>query len=286
MMKKIFMFSILSIFITCFKSNAYTNSYNTKDLYNYNYYWTGGYKDFPPTSVSFSSDGKVIVLDFTAKTITKNNLSKAYLDLNLVESNNVSLDDTTYFTQSTDKYFVSSEVDSYSGVEKFLKVINRKNKTEVILKAHTAEIYDYTFSPDGKFLVSVGADFNVFLWSYKEFDKTEVENNKKSQKLIAKKQEEKYAKEQKIYTNKVNKWRRTIKSGDYCSYGLIIEVKGSVAKVQTTDYITQHYTEWKEENVWDKNIKAYVWKHVPKNQSSGSSVSIEKWFRIDELYPQ
>lgn len=152
-----------------------------------------------------------------------------------------------------------------------IKVYSKSKNKSISLNAQDNGIYGIKFSPSGKYLVSIGNySRDLFLWKEDEYGYEKIALNQKQA-------EKKY----KEYLSKVGKWRKTIKSGDYCSYGLIIDVKGEVIKVQTTDSIANNYTQW--EDIYDYDLKKYIRK--PKTVYSSNSVSVEKWFKRSDLYP-
>lgn len=61
--------------------------------------------------------------------------------------------------------------------------------------------------------------------------------------------------------------------------GLVIEVRRLLAKLQTTPDIVNPYTEWLPQ------YRKYDTGYVSEQRSSSSSLLIEKWMKIDELFP-
>jgi len=70
-----------------------------------------------------------------------------------------------------------------------------------------------------------------------------------------------------------------IQPGDETTYGMVIEVKKPLVKVQTTQYIVNHYTEWKT-----KYNEYGVYKD-PEAASQTNAIPVEKWFRVTDLFP-
>lgn len=71
-------------------------------------------------------------------------------------------------------------------------------------------------------------------------------------------------------------FRNNLRVGDSSSEGTIIEINRPMAKVQTSQAITHKYTRW-EDGQYGK---------VPKEATETNYIPVEKWLRIDELYPK
>lgn len=66
---------------------------------------------------------------------------------------------------------------------------------------------------------------------------------------------------------KLNKFRKLIQLGDDTNYGVVVEVKGSLVKIQTNDSQCS-------QRDYDGNCKNWI------------NTPVEKWFKRSEVYPQ
>jgi hypothetical protein len=86
-------------------------------------------------------------------------------------------------------------------------------------------------------------------------------------------------KERERYLERTKHFRLGIKAGDETTFGMVIEVKYPLAKVQTTQYVVSHYTEW------TTKYNSYGSYKDPEAVSQTNSIPVEKWFKISDLYP-
>jgi len=86
-------------------------------------------------------------------------------------------------------------------------------------------------------------------------------------------------KQKKEFLKKTTRFRNNIQIGDETTYGMIIEVKKPLAKVQTTTYVVSHYTEWKTK------YNQYGSYKDPEVATQSNPVPVEKWFKITDLFP-
>lgn len=82
------------------------------------------------------------------------------------------------------------------------------------------------------------------------------------------------------YRNKTKLFRKNISLGDETTYGMVIEVKKPLVKIQTTQYVVNHYTEWKTKyNQYGGTYKD------PELASQSNPMPVEKWFKIEDVFP-
>lgn len=98
------------------------------------------------------------------------------------------------------------------------------------------------------------------------------------QQQVAAEERQRAAAEQ-AYQDQTARFRRQLQTGDETTIGLVVEVRRPLAKLQTTQEIINHYTEWLPQ------YREYGTDYVPEQRSSSSSLPVEKWMKIEELFP-
>ena len=93
---------------------------------------------------------------------------------------------------------------------------------------------------------------------------------------IKRKNEIKSAEDQKrkAYEKRIKDFRQNLKEGDNTMFGMVIEIRKPIVKIQTTQYIINNYTNWiKEDNIWSSEYGQYK----PKAESTSHTIPVEKW---------